>query len=267
MEAFRHRAVLLAALLACVLSGCGDKGDGSTERTAVYEFGGEKIVAFGAEDGLLPQREDLVYTYSGLDKPQPMIREYLSMLTDEEHGFFVVDEAFVKSEFPSFDEDVGSVFLARDLPASEGKDDENGSGGDADAEESAENLLLTLRSDWTPDTCTITLALQTGEITNPPPEPQGMTMAEATEYVMSISPSSFGLSGTNMESYHFYIMSGITFVDDSPCMRLKIYDGNTPEETNHFLGIYFLSSDGQHLYQLNQAAQTVEELPLSMAGG
>ena len=107
-----------------------------------------------------------------------------------------------------------------------------------------------------------------GRVTSPPLDSIGMTpgasmtMSEAVDFLYTLEPSVLGLSGTSMDTYRIYALDGAVMVNEQPCMRLSIYSREGPDQTNEVAGIYLLTRDAAHLYQLDEAAGTVREIKL-----
>ena len=87
-----------------------------------------------------------------------------------------------------------------------------------------------------------------------------MTLASAVDHFKSISPASLGLSGASMEEYHIQSQDGVVMVDGAPCMQLRVYSNQNVEQTNEFMGSFLMTSDGAHIYRLNEAQRSVQEI-------
>lgn len=129
-------------------------------------------------------------------------------------------------------------------------------------------MVLTVELTWSEGTMVVVCDQAEGRVTSPPLEQGSMTpgasmsMSEAVDYLYTLEPSVLGLSGTSMDSYRIYALDGAVMVNNQPCMRLSIYSREGPEQTNEVAGIYLLTRDATHLYQLDEAAGTVKEIKL-----
>lgn len=239
----KHKVWAAGLLCACLLGGCGG---GQEAMPQTYDLDGQSVTALSAPEGAeLTCDSPQVYIYSGLDDAAGTAKSYVSQLTDEENGFCVVDEQQVKTDAPDFSAEQGTVLLAK--------------AGQTEGE------LLTVRIDWSQGQCAITADTAQGTITEPEP-PRSLTLDEAVDYINSLDPAVLGLDGSDMSRYNVYVMSGAVLVDQHPCMQIKIYDTDNPEQTNDLRGIYLLSGDAQHLYLLDRDTQSVTELTLPAAG-
>lgn len=238
----KQKCLVAGALLcACLLGGCG--GDEAV-LPETYDLGGQSITALSAPEGTEVKNDSpQIYTYTGLDNPGGTAKDYVSQLTSEENGFAIVDDQLVKTDAPDFSAAEGTVLLAK---AGE-----------------EENQILTVRLDWSDGQCVITADTAEGAISEPAP-PKSLTLDEAVDYINSLNPAVLGLDGSDMSQYNVYVMSGAVLVDQRPCMQIKIYDTDNPEQTNDLQGIYFLSGDGEHLYMLDQETHAVTELARSV---
>lgn len=259
-------ALLLAALL-CLPSGCkkkDDSGEGvNSNLPQEYTLGEASIPALtpGEEEGPVTLGEAAVYTYSGLADPGQTASSYASQLTGSESGFSVVDEELVRTDRPDFSEAEGQIRLAKAIEGEEKKDD----GEDEDGEPAEPSAMVqSVWVAWTEGTCTVTVEEAAGVITDPPvePEPITMTLTEALDYVKSLPPAALGLDGASMEDYQIYSEEGIVWVDDQTCIRINVYSIDTDGGFNEVAGCYLLASDQSHLYQLDDVTHAVRELPL-----
>lgn len=261
-------AVLLAVLF-CLLAACGKGGDDEEEEGGVvsdlpteYSMNGEVISALSVEDENVQVVKDpsVIYFYEGLNSSNATASAYASQLRTED-GFFFVDEEFVKTDSTNFSTEEGTVLLAKDKTADESGDEGEGEDGTGTVQE---DRVVTLRIDWTEGACTVTVSEAAGKVTDPPPEPEpvSMTLVDAVDYVNNLPPSVLGLSGESMNDYNIYAIDGIVWVDDVPSLRLRIYSSGSSGQDNDLAGSYLLSNDGLHLYRLNGAEGSVEELEL-----
>jgi hypothetical protein len=287
----RWELILLVALFS-LLSGCkkgdGDAeatGDPGPEE---YQFGEETVVALGATVEEFPAEgsyeESLVtYTYRGLSDGKAACSGYIAALMAEEEPFVAVDEELYQTGTPSLTEEEGTVYMAR---ACVNEDSEEDAESEDDAEESSEedsesedeveenpeessevvpeetaeeNRVCLVQLDWTADSCTVTLRYQEGIIQQRPVETDtssgggsSMTLATAIDYIKSFNPADIGLEGTSMEEYQIYALDGVILVDDTPCLHLKAYRSDNPQQTNQVAGNFLLTGDKQHLYSLDE---------------
>lgn len=240
----KMRVAALSMALVCLLAGCGKKKDKEKEKLPeAYLIGEESIAALTVEDEevkLAEQKEEShPYTYEGLSDAGGTVSGYVTQMTGEENGFRVVNEDFMQSDLPDFTAAEGAVTLAK-------------SGAE-------EGTLLTLQLSWAEGTCTILPGTAEGTITA---QPEGMDAIEALDYFSSLPPAVLGLAGSSMEAYEVYIQDGAVMVDGAPCLRLNVYSKDNPEETNDLQGIYLMTSDGLHVYQVNEGEKNVTELDL-----
>lgn len=211
----------------------------------------------------------VVYTYVDLTNSGEETANYVSKLVSE-GKFYVVDEEFVRADAPNFTAEEGEVLLARNLPKpakTSSEAEEDGDGTAAAAEEPAD-MVLTVRISWKPEMFVIASDQEEGKVTSPPRSPGAtsggsLSLSGGLDYIKGLSPSVLGLSGESMDSYRVYAMDGTVLVDGKPCMRMQVHSRNESTGTNEFVGIYFLSNDGAHLYRLNEDERGVTELKLS----
>ena len=241
-----------------------------------------------------------VYRYSGLEDAGATEKTYVDQLTSSENGFSVVDANFVRTEQPDFTQESGTVRLARRLEVEEEaseepkeeeepeKDEESAEDKKSEEDESSEKngeseqdedsqqaetakatpkkLLVTVQIDWRAGNCVVTVDQKEGSITSPPKKTgssggaKTMTLSAAVDHFKSISPASLGLSGASMEEYHIQSQDGVVMVDGEPCMQLRVYSDNNVERTNELMGNFLMTSDGAHIYRLNEAQHSVQEI-------
>lgn len=287
-------AVLLLAAVAIVVifvilprfSGEDEKeSPPPTHEPVLYDLPKSFQVGEESVTGVVPVNPDgvqaeldprICYTYTGLSDAGAEAEAYASSLKNE--NFSVVDEEFVRTDAPDYTTPEGSVLLARNIakkesaPApSEGQDADASASPDTTSPAPAEeqkDMVLTVELDWSEGTMVVVCDQAEGKVTNPPLDQSSMTpgasmsMSEAVDYLYSLEPSVLGLSGTSMDTYRIYALDGAVMVNNQPCMRLSIYSREGPEQTNEVAGIYLLTRDGTHLYQLDEAAGTVTEVKL-----
>lgn len=180
-----------------------------------------------------------VYTYTGIAAPGPAVKTYAASLV-ESSGFSVVDDEFYLSEEPDYTAPEGVVRLAA-------------------ASEEKEGTLRLLMIEWEEEGCTITADTVEGAIN----ERESLSLTEAVDYMYTMTPQQLGLSGDQkMADYQIYVSDGIVLVDGKPCMRVNIYSTNNPEKTNDVAGRYLMTSDGAHIYRIEEGSGEVEEIDL-----
>lgn len=211
------------------------------------------------------------YTYTGMSDAGAEAEAYAANLKTEK--FSVVDAEFVRTDEPDYTTPEGTVLLARNIAK---KEDPAAASADGNADSSAppvpveeqKDMVLTVELTWSEGTMVVVCDQAEGKVTSPPQEQismtpgASMTMSEAVDYLYTLDPSVLGLSGTSMDSYRIYALDGAVMVNNQLCMRLNIYSREGPEQTNEVAGIYLLTRDGAHLYQLDEAAGTVTEVKL-----
>lgn len=194
----------------------------------------------------------VTYRYEGFIDPHALAVSYAELMLTEDSGFSFVNEELVRlkeEEFPDLEAASGKAFFARNALAEEDQ-----------------GKALTVELMWTESICRITLDTPEGRVKDPPPPPSpvpsgatGMTAVEAMDFFNSIDPADLGLSGSSMDDYTVYAMDGVVLIDGIPCMSMNVYQEGRVG-ANEIAGQYFISSDGQHIYQLDLEANTVKEL-------
>lgn len=201
------------------------------------------------EEPAEPEEPTVVgYRYENLSSPGALAGVYITLMTQEDVGFSQVDGELTRikePEEPSLER--GTVRLAKNAPE-DGK---------------AMCILL----EWTEEICTVTTDLVDGRVKNPPEPvspagPMGMSADQMIEYMQSLNPSVLGLEGTTMEGYDLLMQDGSVLIDGIPCVRINAYQISSQTNTYEIGGNYFLSLDGSHLYRLDVASNSVEELDL-----
>lgn len=242
------KALLVLFLSLCVLTACGDKGETEEDQEMyvvpnAYFIGSETITAVQPEAGLhlsqLTTAEDgsFIYTYAGFEDVCTSVQSYAEMLTGEEHGFYIVDgETFRPAKKPAdYTVTDGAVSLAKD----------------------SENEKITVvRLDWTTGQCVASISIKDKPAPEEP-KPQktkknyGLSHVGAAEYLQELHPSVLQLEGDSMEEYNIYIRNGFTYVDGQACLRIEIFSSANSAQTNAYMGKYFMSGNGEHIYRLN----------------
>ena len=190
----------------------------------------------------------VTYRYEGLSSPGTLASVYTTLMTAEDVGFSQVDEELIRIKEPEeLAVEAGSVHLAKNAPE-DGK-------------------VLSIQLKWTEEICTVTADLVDGRVKNPPEPvspmgPMGMTADQMMDYMQSLNPAVLGLEGASMEGYELLVQDGSVLIDGNPCVRINAYRVDNQTGTNEIGGNYFLSLDGSHLYRLDVASNSVEELAL-----
>lgn len=251
----RILVLMLALLMLGFVTACGDKGESEEEVEEelkvvpnAYFIGSEIITAMQPESGMyfsgLTAAEDgsFIYAYAGFEDVGASIQTYAEMLTGEEHGFKIVNgETFRAAAAPDYTTETGTVSLSKD----------------------AENEKITVvRLDWSTGECVTSVSVEDAPA---PEEPKkvvkknyGLSHVGAVDHLQEMHPSVLQLEGDSMELYNIYIMNGFSYVDGEACLRIEIYSNENAAETNSFMGKYFMSGNGEHIYRLNDEGFVVE---------
>ena len=193
-----------------------------------------------------PEPTAVTYRYEGLSSPGTLASVYTTLLTAEDVGFSQVDGELTRIKEPeALAVEAGSVHLAKNAPE-EGK-------------------ALSIQMDWTEEICTVTADLVDGTVRNPPEpaspaRPAALSADQALDYIKSLDPAVLGLEGDSMEGYELLLQDGSVLIDNNPCVRINAYRQDSQTGSNEIGGNYFLSLDGEHLYRLDVASNSVEEL-------
>lgn len=193
------------------------------------------------------QSERYTYIYE-LTSPADVVNRYLDMVLGGEQGFTLVDETYlVLEERPELENREGALILAR--PSVQ------------------EGHVFQIVIGWSEASgnLAVRVAAPEGSIHEPepeddggvfiPPEPAGLD--EHLEQLMSVPPSRLGLDGASMEEYEVYAMVGFVSVDGIDCRRFTIYSRENPGSIE---GIFLISGDQQHFYELDPETNVVTEL-------
>jgi hypothetical protein len=239
----RLLAGALLLLLLGSLTGC-KKGEETGELPEQYTVDGEEIAALpteGEEEEVTVSVEETdtgaSYTYAGLSAPGQVSEDYAALLTEGDTPFAPVDEDCVETELPDFTAAEGQMLLARTREDGE--------------------TVCAVQVDWTEDNCTVTVDTREGAVTLPG---EKLTLINAAAYLQSFQPAQLGLTGSSMAEYQIYALDGAVFVDGSPCLHLKVCRVADPDSANEISGDFLITGDKRHLYSLDEAAGTVEEL-------
>ena len=155
----------------------------------------------------------------------------------------------------------------------EGKTDEENSDDAAEAETPPEDALLpyssyqpdgqtrfSVRIDWTPSSCLITLERSFGQDFNSSLQDVGtfLSFSSAKVLLNAVKPEEIGLPGESMSEYSLKPGPGFVMVDGRACLTVYAYRINE-QNTNSLAATYFISSDSSTLYRQIGAGQ-VEEI-------
>ena len=281
--------VIAAAAVAVIffLKGRGGGEDGDTSQEEVVDFREklpqEYVLDGNTVPGLMPAdgeeevrarlAKTITYTYDRLKHPGSVASDYVKDLSSS--GFTVVDEEFVRTEDrPDYTAAEGVVLLAKNKVKAEQEQEpaagqtENTEGEGDQSQEEEEDLtpkVITVALSWAADACVVTVDEAEGKVTYPPKATGGgpmstMTISEVEDYVNRLSPQVLGREGDSMERYNVYAQDGTVFVNNQPCIRVNVYDSDNPQQANAIAGSYLMTSDGLHLYRLDEQTKTVQEL-------
>ncbi len=254
--------------------GSGDEEPEEAKKTpAVYTIGMDEVVSLdsvmdegaamlttveaptraAAEEGI----DEKTFRYKKAEDPAALAASYIEVLRGEEQGFVPIDEENRQlAEEPDLDLKAGSLILAR--AAATGEEGEEGEeGGEGTAEDPKIFRVIVA---WSEYALAIQVSHQPGTIL-PPPEPEEEESADATnvseqiEFFKNLSPSVLGLPGASMSEYHLYPIDGWVKVNGYSCRQVNVYLLDMPEETNSFLGTYFITGDLQHLFTMDENRQ------------
>lgn len=259
-------AVLLMALL---LSACG----GSSGPT--YTLGDLEIPALPTEEepkmDVYGVGDAYVRTYTQFTEVETILPDYVTMLI-EEYGFQTVTKALMTCPAPTEYGPEGDIYLGIPLGKGEDEDEEEKKEKDekdGDDGETKEEKTILLEIVWSPEDCVVVSSIIPGPITE---TVNTVQVDAAQQYLEGMSPSDLGLSGASMAEYEVFAEDGGALVDGQRCLRFNVYQGSKVEDGSVFMGTYFISMDGKHLYQLdldtNQVAKLADpELPTEEEDG
>lgn len=254
MRCKRILAMLLLLLLLGGVTACGDKEESEIEEDLkvipnAYFIGSEVITAVQPEKGLylaqLTTAEDgsFIYSYAGFEDVSTSMQAYAEMLTNEEHGFKIVDgTTFRSAAAPDYTTESGTVSFSKD----------------------SENEKITVvRLDWSSGACVAHISVEDAPVIEEPKPAKkksnyGLSHTGAIDYLRELDPAVLQLEGDSMEQYNIYIVNGFTYVNGEACLRAEIYSDENTAATNVIVGRYFVSGDGEHIYRLNDEGIAVE---------
>lgn len=231
------RKALLVLLAMLFLSACG----GSSEPT--YTLGEDlEVPALPTEEepkmDVYGVGDAYVRTYTEFTNVETILPDYVTMLIDE-YGLQPVTKALMTCPAPMEYGPEGDIYL-----------------GTPTGEEGEKTILLEIV--WSPEDCVVVSSIIPGPITDVENTVQVDT---AQQYLEGLSPSDLGLSGASMADYEVFAEDGGALVDGKQCLRFQVYQGSSAAENgNEFMGTYFISMDGQHLYQLDLDTNQVTKL-------
>lgn len=215
------------------------------------------------------------------DTPSKLAASYAEYLQSEEVGFVLTDDTNHElEEEPDMEAAIGSVILARtsvesasyvppDAEGSTDGSDEGKADSGADGEEAVDKILQ-LRLAWSETALAIQVSQPEGTILPPvveedpasaPIEPVAL-MAQL-DYFSKLPAAKLGLPGDSMAEYRVYPVEGWVRVSGVTCRVLNVYVLDLPEETNTFMGTFYLSSDNSQLFKLDESSGVIVKVDLS----
>lgn len=248
--------LLLVCLVLLCLSGCGRKppeppetytyGEDSTISLDTVMQEGEGSIESIEEPNEKKEQMSYIYTYQDVTSPAPIADRYLDIALGQEEGFALTDmEHNVLEERPDLQDLVGEIILERPS-VQEGK-------------------LFQVAVGWAEaGKLTAKVSVVDGTLVQPEPEPEKepepASMEEQLESLTGMSPQELGLEGTSMENYRIFPVEGFVQVGEITCRRFNIYEVREPEGVPVIVGTYLISSDQQHVYQLDPETNLVTAL-------
>ena len=243
----------------------------AAQAEAIEEAGKEQIAVkeepADGEEEPAPEEEVsplVAYRYEGMADTASQVRAYIELLTTEDMGFLHANEELKELEEEPKLYAKDTAYLIYRIPEPEEEEA-------AETEDEGEPQAIALCIDWERGKCDVTAELIPEAMTHYPPEPvrplggagTGLTFSGAVDTIKAMHPSVLELDGESMEAYRVYSRDGLALIDGQSCMRIDIYKEDEKTGTNTVAGNYFISADGLHLYQFNQRAQSVRELPMT----
>lgn len=203
---------------------------------------GEEDASSSGEAAPAEEVEPYIYFYE-LTSPADAVNRYLDVMLGGEQGFSLVDEEYlVQEERPELADEDGMLVVARNSELQEGH-------------------VFRVAIGWSDsnDNLTVRVSAPEGNVHKPEPKkkPEAASLDEHMSQILAMPPSELGLPGESMEEYEIYAMGGFVKVDDLDCRRFTIY---TREDPGSIAGIYLISSDKQHFFQLDPETGGVTEL-------
>lgn len=220
--------------------------------TVIEEGEGELIANRGPgkrrtmEDGSGEVQERYTYIYE-MESFAPVVDRYLDLMLGEE-GFSLVDEEYlIQEERPELEDAEGALILAKASVV--------------------EGHIFQIVIGWSQASANLAVRVSApeGALRHPEPEngggvyipPEPASLEEHLDQLMSVPPSRLGLKGESMEEYEVYAMVGFVSVDGIDCRRFTVYSRENPGTIE---GIFLISADQQHFYELDPETNTVTEL-------
>lgn len=249
----RLTAALLSAALVLTLGGCKKK----VESPAAYSIGDDQVVSLDSvmdegaailayvqtptEAAIEAGMEEYAYHYKQMESPMELSESYLKVLRDSEQGFTMTDaDHYTLTEEPEMIPEMGEVILEKE------------SANSTDEEKKVFRVIVA----WSEFAVTVQISQLPGKVLPPYVEPEEEAQAPAApknlteqlDYFNSLSPELLGLPGDTMSEYRVYPSEGWVRVNGVSCRKMMVYLLELPEETNSFLGTYYLSSDMSQVY-------------------
>lgn len=226
--------------------------DDTVEPPQVYTMGeneilalpviGEGVVVHHPEAEEAAEGEDPItaetYIYEGFVNVGELFAGYAGLLTAEDMGFVYVDDTMTVAQEPDFEEESGSAILAKAAPE--------------------ENMLLSVRLEWTAEQGTVITDYPAGTIKQPRAET--LSLVEAEDFLRAMEPSALGLTGDSMAEYRIYPLAGSVLVDGRPCIHVSVYSVDEASGANEVAGEYFIAADQSHIYQRDTISGRVSEV-------
>ena len=111
-----------------------------------------------------------------------------------------------------------------------------------------------------------------GKITSPPPtsypgSTPSISIRDAEEQLLSMTPAELGLPGTSMSQYEVFWQDGTELVNGVTCIRLNVYNSSDGPHPYLFASSYLMSVDGAHLYKLDPITNELSELDFTLNVG
>lgn len=225
-----------------------------------------------------------LFRYENVTDVNTLIQTYCEAITGEEYYFTTTDDTYTQIHEPDLSTPLGEIILVR--PAEqEGKlyrivlgwaeyvPPEPAKETDSEEEEAEEESTEETTEKETPVISNLTVEVANVEgilvETDPPLSEEEQAAAQAQsatslsdqmEYFTSLSPSVLGLEGESMEAYTVFPLEGMMSVDGSSCRKMHVYQIQEPEMTNSISGVYLITVDLAHIYQLDPFTNTVTQL-------
>jgi len=256
-------AALLSAVLILALAGCKKKD----ESPAAYSIGDDQVVSLDSvmdegaailayiqsptEAAVAEGMEEYTYHYKKMEDPAALSASYIKVLRDSEQGFTLTDENnYTLTEEPDTESLTGTVILEKESAAS------------TDEESKVFRVIVA----WSEYSMAIQVSQEDGKVLPPYVEPEDpaqnggepKSLNQQLEYFNNLSPSLLGLPGDSMSEYRVYPSEGWVRVNGVSCRKMTVYLLDLPEETNTFLGAYYLSSDMEQVYRENPDTGSID---------